>query len=179
MPTQLFETLAIVANTELILFVRTPSVDSDEPRTWTTKDFCDVLANKKGTLSFFNYLEKKFNGDLFKFDDSQAINQNALNVIIDVLNGITLKTGQMSLFDVFDFSIIPVEFISLSFQPAKGSSIFQVGKIELPCQSKSPVCASSLCSIYLLWPVRVLFNTCPESTAGHDYFNRGRPSFGP
>lgn len=83
------------------------------PKEWTTKDFCQILSSKKNTFLFFKYLDDTFNGDLFEFEESSNnISQNALNILIDLLNGVTLKTGQLSLFDVFDFSIIPVEFIS-------------------------------------------------------------------
>lgn len=82
-----------------------------EPREWTTEDFCQVLTRKESTLNFFKYLQEQFNGDLFPFDGSN-INKNSLNIIIDLLQGTGVKTGQISLFDVFDFSIIPVEFIS-------------------------------------------------------------------
>lgn len=82
-----------------------------EPREWTTEDFCQILARKKSTLEFFKYLQEQFNGDLFPFDESN-IDQNSLNIVIDLLRGTKIKTGQLSLFDVFDFSIIPVEFIS-------------------------------------------------------------------
>lgn len=83
-----------------------------EPREWTTEDYSQILTSKDDTLRFFKYLQEKFNGDLFQLDDSAIINQDSLIVIKDLLNGVTLKSGQLSLFDVFDFSIIPVEFIS-------------------------------------------------------------------
>lgn len=82
------------------------------PREWTTNDFVQILTSKTKTLEFFKYLHKQFQEDLFSFDNSVDINRKALDTIIDLLNGVTLKTGQLSLFDVFNFAIIPIEFIS-------------------------------------------------------------------
>jgi len=84
-----------------------------ELKEWTSADFCSVLANREDAFTFFQYLEDKFGGNLFDFDDSSdMISKEALSILIDLLNGVKLNTGQLSLFDIFDFSIIPVEFIS-------------------------------------------------------------------
>ncbi|MBB2146833.1 N-6 DNA methylase [Pedobacter sp. LMG 31464] len=86
---------------------------NSEPKVWTTEDYCNVLNDFDHTLNFFSHLEQKFKGNLFEIDDpAQNLNQNALNVVIDLLNGVELINYQTSMFDVYDFSIIPVEFIS-------------------------------------------------------------------
>jgi hypothetical protein len=86
---------------------------ASEPKEWTTQDFCDVLTDFDLALEFFLYLEQKFKGNLFEIDDPRTnLRQDALNVIIDLLNGVELINQQLSLFDIYDFSIIPVEFIS-------------------------------------------------------------------
>ncbi len=56
----------------------------------------------------------KFNGDLFPIEkeETRVVTNKVLSVIIRLLKGEELKTDQLSLFDIFDFSIIPIEFIS-------------------------------------------------------------------
>lgn len=51
---------------------------------------------------------------MFKLTEEQfeRIPQDALNVIVHLLHGDDIATGQMSLFQLYDFSILPIEFIS-------------------------------------------------------------------
>lgn len=89
----------------------------DTPKLWTNEDLCELLQEKEQYIQFVKYLEdseKGFNGDLFRItsDDYETISQEALNVIILLLQGVEIKTGQLSLFKLYDFSILPVEFIS-------------------------------------------------------------------
>ena len=84
---------------------------------WTNEDLCDCLADKNNFFSFVSYLEDDttgFNGDVFRIrtEDYKKINQDALNVLIRLLQSEDLKSGQQSLFDIYDFSILPIEFIS-------------------------------------------------------------------
>lgn len=83
-------------------------------RSWTNAEFCEVLANKDEIRKFFIYLKAKFNGDLFPIETSEleAIPDECFSVIIRLLSGDEIATGQVSLFDLYNFSIIPVEFIS-------------------------------------------------------------------
>lgn len=91
---------------------------------WSNSDFCSLLSNKNNAIKFFKYLEEKFNGDMFKLDDSEYlhINQDALNTIISLLNEDDLDNGQQSLFKLYDFSIIPIEFISNVYESFIGES---------------------------------------------------------
>ncbi len=91
---------------------------------WSNEDFCSLLSNRNKAINFFQYLEKKFNGDMFKLNDSeyQNLNQDALNVIISLLNEDDLGNGQQSLFKLYDFSIIPIEFISNVYESFIGES---------------------------------------------------------
>ena len=89
----------------------------DIPKLWSNEDLCDLLRNKAQYIQFVKYLEdseKGFNGDLFRITPTEydTIPQQALDVIIQLLQGVELRTGQMSLFKLYDFSILPVEFIS-------------------------------------------------------------------
>lgn len=83
-------------------------------RVWTNNDFCELLNDKEKVKLFFSYLKSKFNGDLFPMQDEEieSIPDECLSIIIKLLSGEEVGTGQFSLFDLYDFSIIPVEFIS-------------------------------------------------------------------
>lgn len=83
-------------------------------RNWTNDEFCALLNNKGQVKAFFRYLKDKFNGDLFPISDDEfdQIPDGCLHVIISLLSGNEIGTGQTSFFDLYDFSIIPVEFIS-------------------------------------------------------------------
>lgn len=83
-------------------------------RTWTNQEFCTLLSNKVKVKAFFKYLKKKFNGDLFPISENEldSISEDSLSIIIKLLSGDEISSGQISLFNLYDFSIIPVEFIS-------------------------------------------------------------------
>lgn len=89
----------------------------NKQRLWTNEDLCELLQKKDRFIQFISYLEHPetgFNGDLFPIsnDEFNLIPQEALDVIILLLNGVEIETGQLSLFKLYDFSILPVEFIS-------------------------------------------------------------------
>ena len=84
---------------------------------WTNGNLCDCLRDKNVFLAFVRHLEDKetgFNGDMFRIgqDEWQQINQDVLNILIRLLKSEDLASGQQSLFDIYDFSILPIEFIS-------------------------------------------------------------------
>lgn len=81
---------------------------------WTNEDLCLCLSNKDDFFAFVLYLENRFNGDMFQIDqnDYQKISQSALNVLCRLLKSEDLISGQQSLFNIYDFSILPIEFIS-------------------------------------------------------------------
>ncbi len=85
-----------------------------EKATWTNEDLCNCLKDVNDFKQFVKYIERKFNGDMFRISDEEflSINQNTLNIIIRLLHSEDLSTGQLSLFDMYDFSILPIEFIS-------------------------------------------------------------------
>lgn len=86
----------------------------EQSRKWTNDEFCNLLDNKTKLIEFFEYLSIKFNGEAFLLNDAELynINEGAFSVLKDLLSGTRLYNGQLSLFDIYDFSIIPVEFIS-------------------------------------------------------------------
>jgi len=96
------------------LIDRKVKIGFDEERYWTNDDLCTVLNDQGTAVAFFKYLENKFNGDMFFIEDSDytEITQNSFNILIKLLNEEDLGNGQQSLFKLYDFSIIPIEFIS-------------------------------------------------------------------
>lgn len=85
-----------------------------ETRVWTNDEFCGLLLNGTKIREFFEYLTNKFGEDLFPIDkeDFDTMSVECFRVIFDLLTGKEIATGQLSLFGLYDFSIIPVEFIS-------------------------------------------------------------------
>ena len=81
---------------------------------WNRNKFCELLKDRKKLIDFFLYLQKEFNGEAFLLEDKelQNIDERVFLVLEDWLRGANLPTRQYALFDVYDFSIIPVEFIS-------------------------------------------------------------------
>lgn len=86
-------------------------------RTWTNSEFCRLFDSPNLIQSFFSYLEdseRGFNGDLFGITatEYQKITNQNYQILKRLLQGEDLEEGQPSLFDFYDFSIIPIEFIS-------------------------------------------------------------------
>ena len=84
---------------------------------WTNEDLCECLAQRDLFFSFVRHIEDKdtgFNGDMFKIqsEDYDNISQEGLDILIRLLKSEDLASGQQSLFDIYDFSILPIEFIS-------------------------------------------------------------------
>ncbi len=95
----------------------------EEPREWTNDDFCNLLENKSKTINFLKHLKGHFNGEAFLIGDNslQNIPKDAFNVLSRLMRGSEIATGQESLFDIYNFSIIPVEFISNVYEHFIGS----------------------------------------------------------
>ena len=81
------------------------------------KSLCHILKSKRQTWQLFCFLQSKdsgFNGDLFPMTEKQVmgLDDKALKVLISLIEGEDIASGQCSLFDPYDFSILPIEFIS-------------------------------------------------------------------
>lgn len=88
-----------------------------QKRSLTNDDLIDLLQDKQRLSLLFETLQDKdtgFNGDLFRITRGELseVPEKALNVLVRLLKSDNLEDGNMSLFDVYDFSILPVEFIS-------------------------------------------------------------------
>jgi len=86
-------------------------------RTWSNAEFCKLLDNPQQIQAFFEYLEDKekgFNGDLFPLSQSEykQVRKSDYQVLKRLLLGDDIAHNQPSLFELYDFSIIPIEFIS-------------------------------------------------------------------
>jgi len=86
-------------------------------RNWSNIEFCELLDNPERVQTFFEYIEDKdkgFNGDLFPLSSSEyeQVGKNDYQVLKSLLLGEDIAKNQPSLFELYDFSIIPIEFIS-------------------------------------------------------------------
>lgn len=86
-------------------------------RKWTNSEFCDLLNYPNQVQLFFDYLEDKengFNGELFPLSKTEysQITKEDYQVLRRLLQGEAIEKNQPSLFEFYDFSIIPIEFIS-------------------------------------------------------------------
>jgi len=82
----------------------------------SNEDLKKILTSKTRMYNLFKYLKSKdgFNGDWFPIEDEEdsLVDERHLNILYKLIDGVDLKTNQGSLFDIYDFSIIPIEFIS-------------------------------------------------------------------
>ncbi|CAG0982210.1 MAG: N-6 DNA methylase [Candidatus Methanoperedens sp.] len=83
------------------------------------KGFTDLLSDKEVTYKFFKDLNSKFNGDLFVFENEEktVVTQKHLKSLQKLLKGETyLGSGQMVLWPLYSFDVIPIELISNIYQ---------------------------------------------------------------
>jgi len=92
-------------------------------RVWTNEEFCRLLEDKERTIQFLIYLKAHFNGEAFLIEDSllKDLPNSAFEILKQLMQGTEIVSKQMSLFDIYDFSIIPVEFISNVYEYFIGS----------------------------------------------------------
>ncbi len=105
-----------------------------------------LLLDHTKTYEFFEYINQKFEGDLFplyyengglEFYEKNTVLKENLEVLYYLLTssnmfkGDTIKgyTVQQSLFNVYDFEIIPVELISNIYESFLGNTAFAKGVI--------------------------------------------------
>ena len=84
------------------------------------KLFVNRILNKDKLYEFFSFLRAKLNGDLFPVSklEINSVNQEHLELLYYLFKGGKIKNNykeyviQDSLFDIYDFKIIPIELIS-------------------------------------------------------------------
>lgn len=76
--------------------------------------YFDLLDYKEPTCKFFDDLENSFNGNLFPVSNTEfeKINVNHLRLVKSCFWGEEVGSGQLTLWKMFDFSIIPIELLS-------------------------------------------------------------------
>ncbi|WP_346855569.1 N-6 DNA methylase [uncultured Draconibacterium sp.] len=82
------------------------------------RNFCDILRNGD-IVSLLNSLDKKFNGGIFRIVDQeeiQEIRNSNFNPIADALDGDKELEGQIRIWRLYDFNLLPIEFISRLYE---------------------------------------------------------------
>jgi hypothetical protein len=94
-----------------------------ESRLLSNDELCSILSKREKAIGFFKYLEERFNGDMFLLEDRdyQSITDRSFKTIISLLSEDDLGNGQKSLFKLYDFAIIPIEFISNVYESFIGN----------------------------------------------------------
>ena len=91
------------------------------------KELLKCLRNKSSIYNLFKYLKSKFNGNLFDLGNEiecPELTQDVFNMLADFLSGtISMNDGQLSLFALYDFNIIPVELISNIYEILLGREV--------------------------------------------------------
>ncbi|MHB8084417.1 MAG: Eco57I restriction-modification methylase domain-containing protein [Dehalococcoidia bacterium] len=84
------------------------------------RDFQDLLNDKKGTYSFFGWLRRQFNGDLFppSQDEESRVSTRHLDILQKFLLGNVMKNypNTQSRFWPYSFDMIPIELISSIYE---------------------------------------------------------------
>lgn len=96
----------------------------------TNDDLKEILEDKIKTYELFEYLKDSFNGDWFpiihddknKIYEKDIVNEIHLKSLHKLISGFDYKKGIGSLFDIYDFSIIPIEFISNVYESFIGEN---------------------------------------------------------
>ncbi len=87
--------------------------------------FLNLIKNKTMLYNFFNYLKQKFNGDLFPISEEEVnqVTEIHLNYLHALFSGdeISKSVIQKSLFNIYNFKIIPVELISEVYERFMGN----------------------------------------------------------
>ena len=81
--------------------------------------FPDVLGDTHAAYKLFEYLQDKFNGDIFPVTSHErdSVQQHHLKFLADFLQGnIALRSRQMSFWPHYSFDAIPIEFISSMYE---------------------------------------------------------------
>lgn len=119
-----------------VIFIRyliDKQVELNKYQILNNNDFYTILSDINKTYKFFKQIREDFNGNLFplkykiegrEINEEEKINEFHLSTIISLLKGDKLfhsGKSQISLFDIYDFSIIPIEFISNVYERFIGS----------------------------------------------------------
>ncbi|MCX2483520.1 HsdM family class I SAM-dependent methyltransferase [Pedobacter sp. MR2016-24] len=84
----------------------------------TATDYFSLLSDKNASFTLFKELNHRFNGDLFTVtsEEEEIVDLSHLELVRKCFYGHDAKTGQMSMWRIFDFSFIPIELISSIYE---------------------------------------------------------------
>jgi type I restriction-modification system DNA methylase subunit len=104
------------------LLDRDVRIDDDNCFFTDKESFLKLIVDKERLYTFFDYLKDKFNGDLFPVEnqEKESIVQEHLDILRNLFEGTDIATKQRSLFDLYDFNIIPIELISEVYERFMG-----------------------------------------------------------
>lgn len=165
---------------------------NNNPKYWSNKDLCALLSDKRKFARFISYLQSKdigFNGDLFTMDESTILSMpdGVFEILIRMLKSDDIENGQQVLFDMYDFSVLPIEFISNVYEKfigkenqAKSGAYYTPtflvdyivretvteslgGKVDWNCKVLDPACGSG---IFLVESLRKMIEKCIQETGG-------------
>jgi len=81
--------------------------------------FFEVLADGESLVALLEALEKRFNGNVFSLSDAdneRILNSTQLGRFADLVEGRKEASGQLTLWQLYSFKDLPVEFISHIYQ---------------------------------------------------------------
>ncbi len=80
--------------------------------------YFDVIKDKDAAYNLFKELGKRFNGDLFPVTEKErtTVKSSHLRYISKFFLGTHMLTGQTVLWRPYDFSVIPIEFVSAIYE---------------------------------------------------------------
>ncbi len=79
----------------------------------TNEELLALIKDRDALYDFFEFLNTRFKGDLFPLNgEKEDVTPGHLEVLFRLFRGDVIKTGQRSLFDIYNFDIIPVELVS-------------------------------------------------------------------
>lgn len=95
----------------------------------------NILESKDDLYDLFSHLKSQFNGNLFEMyqkdgeTEAAILDDLSLKTLYDLMAGnLVLSSGQLSLFPLYDFNIIPVELISNIYERFLGDEKQQKDK---------------------------------------------------
>ncbi|MVM29281.1 N-6 DNA methylase [Spirosoma sp. HMF4905] len=165
------------------------SFDEQDEGFLTSQHFRQILQSRQLLYNLFAHLRQKFKGDVFPGEAQEylMINDDHLEVLYQLFSGEYVAPRQLSLFNLFNFDIIPVEFISNIYEYFMGrekqvdqkayytpsflanyivdrtvSTYFEQHPNQHECKVLDPTCGSG---IFLVETLRRIINQYERTTA--------------
>jgi type I restriction-modification system DNA methylase subunit len=105
-------------------------VINGEDRPLTKSDLLNLLGDRNEAWAFIEFLQdenQSFDGDMFVIEKEEfyGLDDQVFDTLHSLLSDVDVKSGQLPLFEMCDFSAMPVEFISNVYQQFMGEEIQQ------------------------------------------------------